>query len=174
MIATDICKEDPRGDQSYTEYFVRGTTPTESCTCHVKVKICNETEMLANEEFCTDVTEKVFITRADVESSTAWEKAKDAEYTLTIKENCTEHVEKEEPEEPEKPKEPQKPEKPEKPEENEIENNVVIDNNTVVDGNNTTVDTGSNVVEENTSTDGNVTDGDNTVTDNEVVNNTTE
>ena len=179
LIPTEECKNDPRGDQTYTEYFVRGTVPTESCTCHVKVKICNETGLLANEDACTDVTEKVFITRPDIETDKSWEKAKDAEYTLTITENCTKHVEKEEPEEPEKPEEPTEPENPEEPENpdepnqpEEPENNE-IGNNTA-DGNNTVVDTGGNVVENNTVTGGNVTDGNNTVTDNEVVNNRTE
>ena len=42
-IVTDACHEDPRGDMAYTEYFVVGTVPTETCDCHVKVKICNDT-----------------------------------------------------------------------------------------------------------------------------------
>lgn len=183
MLAADVCKEDPRGDMTYSEYFVKGTVPKEYCTCHVKVKVCNETGLLANENACTDVTEKVFITRPDVDTNTSWEKAKDAEYTLTIKENCTTHlvpVEPETPENPEKPEEPIKPEKPdtpdepENPNENEIGNNVTDGNNTVVDGNNTVVDTGNNVVNNNTTTDGNVTDANNTVTENEVLNDTTE
>lgn len=154
MLPTEECKNDPRGDQTYTEYFVRGTVPTETCTCHVKVAICNESGLIAN-EYCPEVTEKVFITRPDVETNTAWQKAKDAEYTLTITEHCTAHV---------KPEEPKDPEKPDEPGDNEIGNNVDDGNNTVVDGNNT-VD--SNTVDEN------VVDGNNT-TDNEAVNNTTE
>ena len=179
LIPTEECKNDPRGDQTYTEYFVSGTVPRETCNCHVKVKICKETGVLANEN-CADVEEKVFITRPDAETSTAWKKAKDAEYTLTIKDTCTVHVEPIEPENPdepensdkpnnpENPNEPQEPENPDTPGENEI------GNNTVVDGNNTTVDTGSNVVGNNTVTDGNVTEGNNTVIDNETVNNATE
>ncbi|MGN1300986.1 MAG: hypothetical protein ACI4U9_00380, partial [Clostridia bacterium] len=97
-------------------------------------------------------------TRPDVETNTSWQKAKDAEYTLTITEHCTAHVK------PEEPKDPEDPEKPDEPGDNEIGNNVDDGNNTVVDGNNT-VD--SNTVDEN------VVDGNNT-TDNEAVNNTTE
>ena len=172
MLAAEDCVNDPRGDQTYTEYFVRGTVPSEKCSCHVKVKICNETGLLANGDCCTDVTEKVFITRPDAETNKSWEKAKDAEYTLTITETCKIHVEPEKPEEPEgdekleKPEPPAEPEEPEKPENNEIDNNVV-------DGNNTVVDTGSNVVENNTSTGGEVTEGNNTP-ENEVVDNTIE
>ena len=182
MLAADVCKEDPRGDMTYSEYFVKGTVPKEYCTCHVKVKVCNETGLLANENACTDVTEKVFITRPDVDTNTSWQKAKDAEYTLTIKENCTTHLVPVEPETPEnpqnpeettKPENPDTPDEPENPNENEIGNNVTDGNNTVVDGNNTVVDTGNNVVN-NTTTDGNVTDVNNTVTENEVLNDTTE
>ena len=171
MLVTEECKNDPRGDKTYTEYFVRGTAPTETCTCHVKVTICNETGLLANEGCCTDITEKVFITRPDVETNTAWEKALDAEYTLTITESCTTHIEPEEelenPENPEAPENPDEPTNPENPGENEINNNVV-------DGNNTVVDTGNNVVDNNTVTNGNTTDGNNTDLGNEIENNTTE
>lgn len=172
MLAAEDCVNDPRGDQTYTEYFVRGTVPSEYCTCHVKVKICNETGFIANGEFCTDVTEKVFITRPDADTNKSWEKAKDAEYMLTITETCTTHIapevpeEPENPEQPEEPETPDEPEKPEEPGENEINNNVI-------DGNNTIVDTGSNVVDKNTVTGENVVDGTNTV-ENEVVNNTME
>ena len=91
LLATDICEEDERGDMSYTEYFIAGTQPTKTCECHVKVEICDDTELLANEN-CPHKTEKVFITRPDAETSTAWERAADAEYTLTIKDTCTQHT----------------------------------------------------------------------------------
>ena len=40
LLATDECKNDPSGDKSYTELFVKGTKPTEYCDCHVKAEIC--------------------------------------------------------------------------------------------------------------------------------------
>ena len=166
MLAAEDCADDPRGDQTYTEYFVRGTVPTEKCTCHVKVKICDETGLLANGDYCKDVTEKVFITRPDAETKKSWERAKDAEYTLTITETCEVHVKPEEPEEPEEPEIPEEPEKPDEPGNNEIDNNVV-------DGNNTVVDTGNNVVENNTVTGGEVVDGENTSTGDEIGDTTT-
>ena len=159
LIPTEECKNDPRGNQTYTEYFVRGTVPTESCNCHVKVKICNETGLLANENCCTDVIEKVFITRPDVKTNTSWQRAKDAEYTLTITENCTTHVIQEEPVEPEEPENTEQPD-----EEQEEQENNVVDGNNVGNVNNTT---------ENSIVSGNVTE-DNTVIENEIVNNTTE
>ena len=88
----EYCKEDPRGDRTYTEYFVKGTVPTKTCECHVKVQICTETQLLAN-EFCTVKEEKVFITRPNSETDVSWKSAKDAEYMLTIKDNCNIHIE---------------------------------------------------------------------------------
>ena len=92
LLATEDCKNDPRGDMTYTEYFVKGTQPTKTCECHVKVEICKETGLLAN-EFCPDKEEKVFITRPDYETNRNWERAADAEYMLTIKDTCTVHKE---------------------------------------------------------------------------------
>ena len=94
LLATDLCSNDPRGNQVYTEYFVKGTEPTTSCTCHVQVEICNETGLLAN-EYCTNKTPKVFITRDPGETGN-WQKAADAEYMLTITETCTAHTKPEE------------------------------------------------------------------------------
>ena len=91
-LATEECKEDPRGDMTYTEYFVAGTVPSEYCDCHVKVDICDDTGLLAN-EYCPHKTSKVFITRKDWETNTAWQSAKDAEYMLTIKDTCSTHTE---------------------------------------------------------------------------------
>ena len=92
LLATEDCENDPDGSQVYTEYFVVGTAPKEKCTCHVKARICNETGLLAT-DYCTDVTEKVFITREDAEANTSWQKAKDAEKMLTIKDTCNIHTE---------------------------------------------------------------------------------
>ena len=58
LLATDECREDPRGDMTYTEFFVAGTAPTKTCECHVRAKICTDTGLLANEN-CPNVEEKV-------------------------------------------------------------------------------------------------------------------
>ena len=92
LLATENCKKDERNNQAYTEYFVKGTVPTKSCECHVKVEICKETGLLAN-EFCPEKEEKVFITRPNSETDTGWKSAEDAKYMLVIKENCTVHTE---------------------------------------------------------------------------------
>ncbi|MBQ2917489.1 MAG: transglycosylase domain-containing protein [Clostridia bacterium] len=97
--ATEICEQDPRGDRTYTEYFLKGTVPSKECDCHVKVEICKDTQLLAN-EFCTEKEEKVFITRPNSDTDTSWKSAKDAEYMLTIKENCNKHTEQPDTEKP--------------------------------------------------------------------------
>ena len=114
MLASDVCTE---AEKSYTEYFVKGTVPKETCTCHVKVDICKDSGLLAN-EYCTNVESKIFITRPNVDTSTSWQQAKDKDETLTIKDYCNIHV---------APPvvEPEEPEEPENPEENKIEENVI-------------------------------------------------
>lgn len=37
LAVTGLCDSDPRGDQTYTEYFAKGTAPTEVCDTHVRV-----------------------------------------------------------------------------------------------------------------------------------------
>ena len=91
-LATEECANDPRGTQVYGEYFVVGTVPSQKCDCHVKARICNKTGMLAT-EFCTDVTEKVYITRKDFDKTTSWKNAQDAEFMLTVKDTCNVHTE---------------------------------------------------------------------------------
>ena len=41
-----VCENDPRGDATYTEYFARGTVPTEMCDTHVRVTVCASTGLL--------------------------------------------------------------------------------------------------------------------------------
>ena len=127
LLATDICAEDPRGDWTYTEYFVKGTVPTEECNCHVKVDICTDTGLLAN-EFCPNREARVYITRPNVDEYEKWKSAKDAEYTLRIQDTCTVHVA--------PPTPPEEPENPGEHEggENTNETNTVgneINNNTI-------------------------------------------
>ena len=139
MIATEICKNDPRGDRTYTEYFVKGTVPKDTCTCHVAVDICLDSGLIAN-EYCTNRETRVYITRPNALENTSWQKARDRDYMLTITNTCSIHsapvaqpepvpqeptvpvdpVVPTEPSEPggtEKPTEPEEPEKPTEPDE---------------------------------------------------------
>lgn len=138
LLATEECEQDPRGSQVYTEYFVKGTVPTEKCNCHVKVSICTDTGLLAN-EYCEHTEEKVFITRPNVDEPAKWQMAKDAQYTLTIKDTCTTHIA------PPTSSEPEKPENKDKQDDKENNNNEnnIIENNTIEnndEGNNTVAD----------------------------------
>ena len=127
LIPTEACKHDQRGDRTYTEYFVKGTEPKETCPCHVMVDICEDTGLLAN-EYCTNRVTKVFITRPNADTDLSWQSARDKDYMLTIKEMCTKHKQTiieepivppekpTEPDEPENPNEPENPDEPDKPE----------------------------------------------------------
>lgn len=159
LIATELCAKDPRGSQVYTEYFVKGTEPTTTCTCHVQVEICTSTGLIATEN-CPNKEAKVFITRDPGETGN-WKKAADAAYMLPTRETCTTHTK---PVEPEKPAEPEKPE-PEKP-----TNNT---NNTTNTTNNTGNNTSQNNTGENNTSGENNTPGNNTNTGNNIGGNNT-
>ncbi|MBQ2282752.1 MAG: PBP1A family penicillin-binding protein [Agathobacter sp.] len=68
---TGLCDADPRGSMVYTEYFSKGTVPDTSCDMHIKVTICSESGLIAN-EFCPveQVTEAVFILGGTEEGTT--------------------------------------------------------------------------------------------------------
>lgn len=46
-----LCDCDPRGSKVVTEYFAKGTEPTETCDIHISAKICQVTGQLAT-EYC--------------------------------------------------------------------------------------------------------------------------
>lgn len=48
-----ICDADPAGNMTYTEYFSRGTAPTEVCDHHTRVTVCRLSGALAT-EFCPE------------------------------------------------------------------------------------------------------------------------
>ena len=50
-----LCDQDPEGNCVITEYFTEDTVPTEYCTTHVKVSICNESGDIATSG-CPSVT----------------------------------------------------------------------------------------------------------------------
>lgn len=43
-----VCDHDPRGNMIVTEYFEKGTVPTQTCDTHVAVEICKKSDSLAN------------------------------------------------------------------------------------------------------------------------------
>lgn len=62
LVATDACKNDPRGSQVGSDYVAKDSIPTQTCNIHKTVKICSETGKLAT-EYCPNTEEKSFITR---------------------------------------------------------------------------------------------------------------
>lgn len=52
-----LCDCDPRGSMIETEYFARGTAPTDYCDHHVSVTICSKSKKLAG-EYCPDKYKK--------------------------------------------------------------------------------------------------------------------
>lgn len=91
LLATELCAEDQRGSRVYTEYFVKGTVPTKTCTTHVKAEICEETGKITTEH-CEKKVEKVFITRPNSDTNKSWQSAEDAKYMLPT-ETCDIHTE---------------------------------------------------------------------------------
>lgn len=53
-----LCDHDPEGNCVITEYFTEDTVPTEYCTTHVKVSICNESGDIATSG-CPSVSTKI-------------------------------------------------------------------------------------------------------------------
>lgn len=41
LAVSGVCSSDPRGNAVYTEYFAKGTAPTEACDHHVRVTVCS-------------------------------------------------------------------------------------------------------------------------------------
>lgn len=79
LIATDLCKNDPRGSRVYTEYFVKGEIPKKTCTCHVEAEVCRISGKLATEN-CIEKEKKVFITRGT--NNDEEKKSVDSKYLL--------------------------------------------------------------------------------------------
>ena len=46
LAVSELCNNDPRGNAVYTEYFAKGTVPTEVCNVHVRATVCPESHML--------------------------------------------------------------------------------------------------------------------------------
>ena len=62
-----VCENDPRGNAVYTEYFAKGTVPTEVCDHHVQLTVCSESGGLAT-EYCLEKNTRTFMVIPDGES----------------------------------------------------------------------------------------------------------
>lgn len=70
LALSDVCAGDPRGNPVYTEYFAKGTAPTEYCDKHVRVTVCAESGMLPT-PYCLEKTSKTFMSVPAGEGSTS-------------------------------------------------------------------------------------------------------
>jgi len=55
-----LCDSTVQGNMTRTEYYMPGTEPTEECSCHVAVDICDTSGMRAN-DYCSGTTHKVYL-----------------------------------------------------------------------------------------------------------------
>lgn len=65
LAVAGLCDSDPRGSMVVTEYFAKGTAPTEVCDAHIKLATCALTHLPAS-PYCPEVTydsDQVYIIR---------------------------------------------------------------------------------------------------------------
>ena len=84
LAISGVCEHDQRGNAVYTEYFAKGTVPTEVCNTHVKVTVCETSGLLAD-EFCPKVERIHMAIPAGAEGSTD-----DSEFAIPT-ETCPGH-----------------------------------------------------------------------------------
>lgn len=60
LAVPDVCTADPRGNPVYTEYFARGTAPSEVCNNHVRATVCAESGLLPS-AFCINKETRTFM-----------------------------------------------------------------------------------------------------------------
>ncbi len=56
-----VCDLDPRGSAIYTEYFAKGTRPTEVCNVHVAATLCAESGQLST-DYCPNKVSSICVT----------------------------------------------------------------------------------------------------------------
>ena len=57
-----LCDKDPEGSKITTEYFAKGTVPTENCKCHIEYTICSDSGSLATDK-CPEASKKKVVYR---------------------------------------------------------------------------------------------------------------
>ena len=55
-----VCEYDPRGNATYTEYFARGTAPSETCDHHVSIEVCADSRQRPT-QYCPHIVSRVII-----------------------------------------------------------------------------------------------------------------
>ena len=60
LAISGVCSNDPRGNATYTEYFAKGTVPTDVCGTHVRATVCSVSHRLPT-AYCPENTTSVFL-----------------------------------------------------------------------------------------------------------------
>ena len=60
LAVSGVCNADPRGNAVYTEYFAKGTVPTDVCNNHVRATVCSDSHRLPT-AYCPSRTTAVFM-----------------------------------------------------------------------------------------------------------------
>lgn len=61
-----LCEYEIGGNRSRTEYFARGTEPTENCDCHIKVRVCKNSNQSPSPQCpASSIGYRVFLTKED-------------------------------------------------------------------------------------------------------------
>jgi penicillin-binding protein 1A len=69
LLPTDACKQDRRGDRTYSALFVSGQEPKQYCNIHTKVKVCADSAKLPTPN-CIGEMEWIFLNRNYTEPPT--------------------------------------------------------------------------------------------------------
>ena len=60
----EVCDHDPRGSRVITEYFEKGTVPTQTCDIHVAFEVCKTSDKLATKNCPANKKQrKIYIVR---------------------------------------------------------------------------------------------------------------
>ncbi len=73
-----VCTADPRGDATYTEYFARGTVPTEACDIHTAVSVCSDSGQLPT-AYCPSRYTRIVLTLPEGENTSGTD---DSQYAM--------------------------------------------------------------------------------------------
>lgn len=73
LAADGLCDDTVQGNMTQKEYYVKGTQPKLACDCHVRISICEESEMAAG-IYCPNRTTEdgVYLKTASAETEDSW------------------------------------------------------------------------------------------------------
>ncbi len=94
LAVAGLCDEAEGGSTIASEFFAKGTVPTEKCTCHVRVEICTKSKKIARDD-CPEKKRKsvvLLIKDENYEYPPEWEEILKKEYPFPITTSDTPYV----------------------------------------------------------------------------------